>query len=128
MAIYEWIDIAICLAVYGVPFGVGLFVSRWRKAILLAFASFIGLYLSIWSTFGPLFLPLAALLVTRFELFALLLLSFIAGALQAVGVASAGFGVKKLMRRATHRPADQPISGAGKASTAQERSALLQPR
>jgi hypothetical protein len=54
MAIYEWIGIALCLAVYGVPFGVGLFVSSWTKAILLAFASFAGLFLSIWSTLGPL--------------------------------------------------------------------------
>jgi hypothetical protein len=112
MAIYEWISIAICLAVYGVPFGVGLFVSRWPKAILLAFTSFVGLYVSIWSTVGPLFLPLAAQLVTRFELLALLLLSFIAGAPQAVAVASAGFGVKELMRRARHRSAGQSISGA----------------
>jgi hypothetical protein len=82
---------------------VGLFVSRRPKAILLAFASFVGLCVSIWSTFGPLFLPIAAQLVTRFELLARLLLSFIAGAVQAVAVVSAGFGVKELMRRALAR-------------------------
>jgi hypothetical protein len=97
MAIYEWIGIAICLAIYGVPFGIGLFVSRWRKAMLLAVASFAGLYLSIWSMLGPLFLPLAAQLVTHFELSALLFVSFFAGALQAVVVASAGFGLKQLL-------------------------------
>jgi hypothetical protein len=73
MAIYDWIGIALCLAIYGVPFGVGLIVSRWPQAMLLAIASFAGLYLSIWSTLGPLFLPLAAQLITRFELSVLLL-------------------------------------------------------
>lgn len=112
MAIYDWIGIAICLAVYGVPFGVGLFVSGWTKATLLAVASFAGLYFTIWSTLGPLFLPLAAQLVSRFELSAFLLLSVLAGALQAAVVASAGFGVKKLVLRAMHRPAGQAVSGA----------------
>ena len=112
MDIYEWIEIAICLAVYGVPFGVGLVVSNWPKAMLLACASFTGLYLSIWSTLAPLFLPLASELVTRFELSALLLLSFVAGALQAAVVASLGFGVKKILLWAVHRPASQSVSGA----------------
>jgi hypothetical protein len=111
MAIYEWIGIALCLAVYGVPFGVGLFVSSWPKATLLAFASFAGLYLSIWSMLGPLFLPLAAQLVTRVELSALLILTFVAGALQAAAVASLGFGVRKLLL-AMHRPAGPSVSGA----------------
>jgi hypothetical protein len=108
MAIYEWIGIALCLAVYGVPFGVGLFVSSWTKAILLAFASFAGLFLSIWSTLGPLFLPLAAQLVTRFEWSALLMLSFAAGTLQAMVVASLGFGAKKLLLWAVHRSQERP--------------------
>jgi hypothetical protein len=112
MAIYEWIGIAICLAVYGVPFGVGLFVSRWSKAMLLAVASFAGLYLSIWSMLGPLFLMLAAQLVTQFELSAFLLLSFLAGTLQAALLASAGFGVKQLLVWAMHRPAGQAVPGA----------------
>jgi hypothetical protein len=116
MAIYEWIGIEICLAVYGVPFGVGLFVSRWPKAMLLAVASFAGLYFSIWSTLGPLFLPLAAQLVSRFELSAFLLLSFLAGALQAAVVASAGFGVKKLVLWVTHRTAGRSVSGAARAA------------
>ena len=112
MAIYEWIGIAICLAVYGVPFGIGLFVSNWPKATLLAFASFTGLYLSIWSSLGPLFLPLAAQLVTRFELSALLVLSFAAGTFQAVVVASLGFGAKKLLLWAVHLSQARPESVA----------------
>jgi hypothetical protein len=100
---YEWGGIAIGLTVYGVPFAVGLFVSSWPKAMLLAFVSFAGLYLSLWSALGPLFLPLALQLVTRFELSAFLLLSFVAGAVQAVAVASLGFGVKKLLLWGAHR-------------------------
>jgi hypothetical protein len=108
MAIYEWIGIALCLAVYGVPFAVGLLVSSWSKAILLALASFTGLFLSIWSTLGPLFLPLAAQLVTRFELSALLILSFAAGALQAVVVASLGFGTRQFLLWALHASQGRP--------------------
>ena len=112
MAMYEWITIAICLAVYGVPFGVGSFVSSWPKAMLLAIASFAGIYLSIWSMLGPLFLPLAAQLVTHFELSAILFLSFVAGALQAAVVASLGVGARKLLLWAMHRQADPSVPGA----------------
>lgn len=112
MAVYEWIDIAVWLAIYGVPFGVGVLVPRWPQAMLLAVASFAGLFLSIWSMLGPLFLPLAAQLVTSFELSALLLLSFVAGALQAAAVASVGFGVKKIWLWARRRPAAQSVSDA----------------
>ena len=110
MDIYEWIGIAICIAVYGVPFGVGLIVSSWSKAVLLACASFAGLYLSVWTIFGPLLLPLALELVTRLELSAFLALIFGAGCLQAAVVASWGFGTKKLFLWGLHR--DQPVSRA----------------
>jgi hypothetical protein len=59
----EWIWIAIALALYGVPFAIGFCVSSLRRAMLLAIASFGGLYASIWSALGPLFLPLAAQLL-----------------------------------------------------------------
>jgi hypothetical protein len=103
--INEWSAIAVAVAIYGVPFGVGLCVSNWTKAALLALASFAGLYLSVWSTLGPLFLPLAAQLMTRFELTAFLTLSFIAGGCQAVLVASVGFAAKKLVLWSSN-PAD----------------------
>lgn len=111
MAIYDWIVIAICLVLYGVPFGVGLFMSRWGRAVLLAVASFAGLFLSIWAMLGPLFLPLAAQLVKHFELPALLLLSFVVGALRATVVASAGFGLRQLLRWAVHRAMTKAILG-----------------
>jgi hypothetical protein len=68
MDVYGSIFIAILIAYYGVPFVIGLCVPSWPKAILLAIASFAGLYVSIWSALGPLFLPLAVQLVARFEL------------------------------------------------------------
>ena len=112
MAIYEWIWIALTLAFYGVPFVVGLSVSSLRKAILLAIASFAGLYASIWSTLGPLFLPLAAQLVTRYELSAILLLSFLLGALQATLIAAARFGFKRMVGRIINRFSHQGASQA----------------
>jgi hypothetical protein len=105
MDIYEWIAITVFAAIYGVPFGVGLCVASWTRAALLALASFTGIYLSVWSTLGPLFLPLAAELVTRFELTAFLTLSFIAGGVQAVLMATLGFATKKLLAWSVQRPA-----------------------
>ena len=103
--------IAMTLAFYGVPFVVGLSVSSLRKAVLLAIASFAGLYASIWSTLGPLFLPLAVQLVSRYELSAILLLSFVLGSLQATLLAAAGFGLKRLVgwiiNRFSHQGASQ---------------------
>ena len=68
MDIGNWIWIGTVLTFCGVPFVVGFCVSSLRKATLLAIASFAGVYASIWSTFGPLFLPLAAQLFTRYEM------------------------------------------------------------
>jgi hypothetical protein len=97
MDLYAWISLMLVGAFYGVPFAVGLCVSSLRRAMLLAMASFAGLYASIWSTLGPLFLPLAAQLVTRYELSAILLLSFLLGAVQATALAVAGFAFKRLV-------------------------------
>lgn len=96
MSMYDWISIAIALLFYGIPFGIGVCVSSWRRTILLAVASFAGLYLTIWSMLGPLFLPLAVQLVSRFELAGILVLSFIGGSIQACLIASAGFAIKRL--------------------------------
>jgi hypothetical protein len=50
MDLYEWISLLLVGALFGVPFAVGLCVSSVRRAMLLAMASFAGLYASIWST------------------------------------------------------------------------------
>jgi hypothetical protein len=100
---YEWLWFALLLAVYAVPFAVGLASSSWSKAVLLVIASFSGLYLSIWSALGPLFLPLADQLMTRFELSGILIVSFAAGSLQAVMLATLGFGARRLARRLLRR-------------------------
>jgi hypothetical protein len=92
----EWIWIAIALALYGVPFAIGFCVSSLRRAMLLAIASFGGLYASIWSALGPLFLPLAAQLFTRYEMSGIFVLSIVLGALQAALVAASGFALRRL--------------------------------
>jgi hypothetical protein len=106
MDVYAWIWIAIFLAFYGVPFGVGVCVPSWPRGIVFAIASFAGLYASIWSALGPLFLPMAVQLVPRFELWAMLVISFAGGALQAALLATAGFACRRLfgwiLRRSAH--------------------------
>lgn len=97
MDLYEWIWIGIVLSFYGVPFAIGLCVANPRTAILLAIASFCGLYASIWSALGPLFVPLVGALITRYEFSGILILSFLAGALQAVLVAAAGLALRRLL-------------------------------
>jgi hypothetical protein len=103
MDIGNWIWIGTVLTFCGVPFVVGFCVSSLRKATLLAIASFAGVYASIWSTFGPLFLPLAAQLFTRYEMSGILLLSFLLGALQAGLIAASGFALRRLFGWATKR-------------------------
>jgi hypothetical protein len=103
MDLYTLIWFGILLAFYGVPFAVGLCVSRWRTSVLLAMASFAGLYVSVWSTLGPLFLPLAVQLLPRFELVGVLALSFASGALQSGLVATLGYGTKLLFFRIVAR-------------------------
>lgn len=113
MYIYDWIWIAAVVAFYGVPFAVGLCVSSWRRAVLVAIASFAGLYVSIWSALGPLFLPLAVQLVTRYELSGILILSFLYGAVQAALLASLGLATKKIAvwtwRRCAQQPSDAVV-------------------
>ena len=97
MDLYEWIWIGIVLSFYGVPFAIGLCVANPRTAILLAIASFCGLYATIWSALGPLFVPLVGALITRYELSGILVLSLLAGALQAVLVAAVGLALRQLL-------------------------------
>jgi hypothetical protein len=99
----NWIWIAIAVTLYGVPLAVGFCVSNLRTAMLLAMASFGGLYASIWSALGPLFLPLAAQLFTRYEMSAILVLSFLLGTLQAALVAATGFAFRRLFGWAIRR-------------------------
>ena len=112
MSMYDWVSIAITLLIYGMPFGIGLCVSSWRRAILLAAASFTGLYLTIWSMLGPLFLPLAVQLVSRFELAGILVLSFIGGTVQACLIASSGFAIKRLSIWLVSRRTAAPVPSA----------------
>ena len=97
MDLYEWIYIGILAAFYGVPLAIGVCVANPRTAILLAIASFCGLYASVWSLLGPLFVPLVGALITRYELSGILILSFLAGVVQAVLVALAGIACRQLL-------------------------------
>ena len=104
MHLYDWLWFILLFAVYAVPFAIGLAVSTWGKAVFLAGASFAGFYLSIWSALGPLFLPFADRLVTRFELVGMVVASFGAGILQAAVMATAGFATRRLFAKvARHR-------------------------
>ena len=91
-----------------VPFAIGLCVVNPRTAIFLAIASFCGLYATIWSALGPLFVPLAGALMTRYELSGILVLSFLAGALQAVLAAAAGLALRQLLFWLRMRLSDGP--------------------
>jgi hypothetical protein len=97
MDLHEWIWIGIVLSFYGLPFAIGLCVPSPRTAILLAIASFCGLYATIWSALGPLSVPLVGALITRYELSSILILGFLAGAFQAVLVAGAGLTFRLLL-------------------------------
>ena len=96
MDIYEWILIGIALATYGLPFTIGVCAANLRIAVVLAVASFCGMYAFVWPTLGPLFLPWASILIHQYELTALLILSFAGGALRAAVIAAVGYGLKKL--------------------------------
>src|SRR5690349_7041018 len=92
--LYALIWIGMTLAIYGVPLAVGFYVSTRPVAIILAVASWCGLLVSVWSALGPLSLPLVGALITPYELFAVLILCLLVGALQAAIMASLGFALK----------------------------------
>ena len=110
MDLYRWIWIGILVSFYGVPFATGLCVANPRTVILLAVASFCGLYASIWSALGPLFVPLVGALVTHYELSGILIVSFLAGVVQAVLVALAGMACRQLLSWLRMRVSDAPAS------------------
>jgi hypothetical protein len=110
MDLYQWIWIGILVSFYGVPLATGLCVTNPRTVILLAIASFCGLYASIWSLLGPLFVPLVGALITRYEMSAILTLSFLAGVIQAVLVALAGMACRQLLSWLRMRVSDAPAS------------------
>ena len=105
------------LALCALPFAIGISQPRLRTAILLAVASYCGLYATAWSALGALFLPLAGLLITQFELATVLVLSFLGGLLQVVLIAALGFGVRQLIAgrdlRSATRDACQDAESAG---------------
>jgi len=102
---YESIWIGMVLATYALPFAIGLFASNLRVAGMLAATSFCGLYASVWSALGPLFLPLVGTLISQFELATVLILSLLVGVLQAAFLAALGFGLKRLAIRLRQRVA-----------------------
>ena len=105
MDAYESIWLGIVVAAYALPFAIGLLVSKLRVAVMLAAASFCGLYASLWSALGPLFVPLVAPLISQFELATVLALGLSVGVLQAALLAALGFGLKHQVIRLRQRPA-----------------------
>jgi hypothetical protein len=65
---------------------------------MLAVASFCGLYVSVWSALRPLLAPLVSV-APQFEVFTVLILSLLAGSLQAALLATVGYGLRRLLRR-----------------------------
>jgi hypothetical protein len=96
MDLFEWVWIGVVLCFYAEPFAIGLYVANPRTAILLAIASFCGLFATVWSAFGPLFVLLVGVVMTRYELSRILILSFLAGARQALLAAAAGLAFRQL--------------------------------
>lgn len=99
MHIYSWTLVGVMLvAVYVLPIAIGLFVSKLRTAVMLATASFCGLFASVWSALRPLLAPLASV-ISEFELLTVVTLTLLAGTLQAALLAGLGFGLKRLLRQ-----------------------------
>ena len=99
MHVHVWVVVGMMFAaVYVLPIAVGLFVSRLRTAVMLAVASFCGLYATVWSALRPLSAPLASV-ATQTELFTALSLSLLAGSLQAALLATVGRGLRRLLTR-----------------------------
>jgi hypothetical protein len=98
MHIYAWTLVGVMLvAIYVVPISIGLFVAKLRTAIMLATASFCGLFASVWSALQPLLAPLASV-ISQFELLAVVILTLLAGMLQAALLATLGFWLRRLLR------------------------------
>jgi hypothetical protein len=69
MHMHVWVVVGMMLAaVYVVPIAIGLCISSLRTAVMLAVASFGGLYATVWSALRPLLAPLASM-ATQTELF-----------------------------------------------------------
>jgi hypothetical protein len=101
MDFYEALNVALIFAVYGLPIVIGLSVSRFPTAMVLAVASYCGLCLSVWSVLGPLFVPLVGLVDPRLATLAVLSV-LLTGALQAAVLAAVGFGMKRLILKVRH--------------------------
>jgi hypothetical protein len=91
------------LALYALPFAIGLSQPTLRAVVLLALASYCGLYASVWSALGVLFLPLVDLLIPQFELAVVVITSFLAGALQTALVSGLGFASRRWLVRPIRR-------------------------
>ena len=102
MHMHVWVLVGMLAAVYVLPIAVGLFVSSLRTAVMLAVASFCGLYATVWSVLRPLLAPLASI-ATQPELFKVLILSLLAGSLQAALLATVGHGLRRLLRQQSAR-------------------------
>jgi hypothetical protein len=104
LQLLTWIGLG--LALYALPLVVGASQSRLSTAIMLALAAYGGLCASLWSALGVLFLPALGLFVPQPEIAAVLVLAFLAGALQAALLAALGFGLKtwivRLIARRRH--------------------------
>lgn len=99
MHMHVWVVVGMMLAVsYVPPIAVGLFVLSLRTAVMLAVASFCGLYATVWSALRPLLAPLGSV-ATQTELFTVLILSLLAGSLQAALLATVGHGLRHLLRK-----------------------------
>jgi len=103
MELQTLISIGLGLALYAPPFAIGVSQPNFRSAVLLAEAGYCGLYASLWSALGVLFLPLVGLLIPQFEIAVVLALSFLAGALQTALLAALGFGLRRWVLRRARR-------------------------
>jgi hypothetical protein len=121
MRMHVWVVVGMMLAaVYVLPIAVGLYVSRLRTAVMLAVASFCGLYATVWSALRPLLAPLASI-ATPTELFTVLILSLLAGSLQAALLATVGHGLRHLLSNRCARPSvlRRDVADAHRSSAAQ---------
>jgi hypothetical protein len=103
MHMHVWVIVGMTFAaVYVLPIAVGLLVSSLRTVVMLAVASCCGLYASVWSALRPLLAALASV-ASQSELFTVLILSLLAGSLQAALLATVGHGLRRLLRQQSAR-------------------------